>query len=213
MIDTIIFDAEGVVIDTESIWDLGQRIFLRRRGIEYEREKIKHLLTGKSLSEGASVMQRAYGFPGDPADLGRERLEIVKDLLLREVKFIEGFEDFFHGVRSTYKTCIATAMDLELFRLVDRRLGLSELFHGEIFTLADVGHQSKPNPDLFLYAASRLHSSPEKCVVIEDSPYGIEAARRAGMKCIGLATTYDPEKLAGADLIVARYSEIDLASF
>jgi beta-phosphoglucomutase-like phosphatase (HAD superfamily) len=56
-----------------------------------------------------------------------------------------------------------------------------------------------------------MNSDPQDCVVIEDSPYGIEAANRAGMKCIGLATTYEPEKLKGADFIVSNYREINLA--
>jgi len=212
MLDTIIFDAEGVVIDTESIWDLGQQIFLRRRGIDYDRGKIKHLLTGRSLAEGAAVMQGKYGFPGDPEELGQERLAIVKDLFRRQVKFIPGFEEFFSRVRSSYKTCVATAISKELLDIVDQRLGLSKLFQDRIFTLTHVANRSKPNPDLFLFAAAQLNSDPQTCVVIEDSPYGIEAAKRAKMKCIGLATTYDSEKLTGADLIVAHYAEIDLAS-
>jgi HAD superfamily hydrolase (TIGR01509 family) len=211
MIDTIIFDAEGVVIDTESIWDLGQQIFLGRRGIDYDRAKIKHLLTGRSLSEGAAVMQSEYSFPGDPEELGQERLAIVKDLFRHQVKFIEGFEEFFNRIRRFYKTCLATVMPKELLELADQHLGLSNLFCERIFTLNHIANRSKPNPDLFLFAATQLNSDPQDCVVIEDSPYGIEAANRAGMKCIGLATTYEPEKLKGADFIVSNYSEINLA--
>ncbi|HYA41010.1 MAG TPA: HAD family phosphatase [Syntrophobacteraceae bacterium] len=212
MIDTIIFDAEGVVIDTESLWDQGQRIFLKRRGIDYDRARIKHLLTGRSVAEGAVVIQREYGFPGDPDLLARERIEIAKELFRHEVKFIEGFEEFFNAIRSSYKTCIATVMPLELLEIVDRRLGLSKLFRHSIFTANHIGNRSKPHPDIFLFAAARLGSNPPNCLVIEDAPYGIEAAKRAGMKCIGLATTYEPDKLQGADRIVSHYSEIDLAS-
>jgi beta-phosphoglucomutase len=212
MIDTIMFDAEGVVIDTESIWDLGQQQFLRRRGIDYDRGTIKHLLTGRSLVEGAELMQGKYGFPGDPEELGQERLAIVKDLFRHQVKFIRGFMEFFNRVRNSYKTCIASAMSKELLDIVDQRLGLSKLFHDRIFTLTHVANRSKPNPDLFLFAAAQLDSDPQNCVVIEDSPYGIEAAKRARMKCIGLTTTYDSEKLTGADIIVAHYAEIELAS-
>ncbi len=210
MIDTIIFDAEGVVIDTESIWDLGQQEFLQRRGCHYDRERIKPLLTGRSLIEGVAVMQREYGFGGDLGALAQERLEIIKELFAREIRFIEGFPEFFDHVREEYRTCIATAMAPALLRSVDRRLGLSQLFHGQIFSLDDVDQRAKPDPALFLYAAAQLGSRPEQCLVIEDAPLGIEAAKNAGMKCIGLATTYKKHKLRAADLVVNAYAEIDL---
>jgi beta-phosphoglucomutase len=209
MIDTIIFDAEGVVIDTETIWDKGQEEFLRRRGFVYDRERIKPLLTGRTLAEGVRVMQEAYGFGGDPDELARERADIVRELFATEVDFVEGFGDFFNKVRDRYKTCIATAMDQELLVLVDRNLGLSELFAGHIYTLADVGFRSKPNPDVFLYAARQLGSEPGNCVVIEDAPHGIEAARRAGMRSIGISTTYEHDKLLAADLVVDEFDQID----
>ena len=62
MIDTIIFDAEGIVIDTEAVWDKGQEIFLQRRGFVYDRERIKPLLTGRTLAEGVEVMKQVYQF-------------------------------------------------------------------------------------------------------------------------------------------------------
>ncbi len=97
-----------------------------------------------------------------------------------------------------------------LLELVDHRLSLSALFENRIYTLVDVGYRSKPNPDIFLYAAQQLRSFPENCVVIEDAPHGIDAARRAGMRCIAISTTYDCEKLQNADVVVNSYSEIDL---
>jgi beta-phosphoglucomutase len=79
--------------------------------------------------------------------------------------------------------------------------------------LIDVEQRSKPNPDLFLHAAGRLEARPENCVVIEDAPHGVEAARRAGMKCIALTTTYDRRKLSQADIVVDTFDQIDLATF
>jgi len=210
MIDTIIFDCEGIVADTEDIWDIGQREFLRRRGFVYDRQKIKPLLTGKTLLEGTRILKRECGFSGDSEKLALERKDIVKDLLEHKIQFIEGFIDFFSRVRGAYKTCIATSMDEDLLEIVDRRLGLSKLFEGKIFSLANVGYNSKPDPRIFLYAAQQLGSISENCLVIEDSPYGVEAAKRAGMKCIGMTTTYDRDMLRQADLVVESYSEIDL---
>jgi beta-phosphoglucomutase len=210
MIDTIIFDNEGVVVDTEAIWDRGQTEFLRRRGFAYDREKTKPLLTGASLEEGACALMHQYGFGGNPAELARERMEIVFELFEKEIKFIDGFRDFFEQIRGRFKTCIATAMSPELLEIADKKLGLSALFQGRIFSAADVGFRTKPRPDLFLYAADRLESKSENCVVIEDAPFGIEAARRAGMSSIGLTTTYPHRQLRKADLIVGSFQEIDI---
>jgi beta-phosphoglucomutase-like phosphatase (HAD superfamily) len=101
-------------------------------------------------------------------------------------------------------------MDQNLLKLVDQRLNLSALFENKIYTLDKVGYRSKPNPDIFLYAAQQLGSLPESCVVIEDAPHGIDAAKRAGMRCIAISTTYDAGKLEQADFVVNAYAEIDL---
>ena len=210
MIDTIIFDAEGVVIDTEGLWDRAQEEFLRQRGFEYDRDAIKHLLSGRSLIEGVEVMRDHYGFPGNPEQLAYERKEIVKESFARDIAFIDGFPEFFEEVRSRLKTCIATSLDEDLLAIATRQLHLFELFDDRIYSVADVQHRGKPEPDLFLHAADQLGSTADTCLVIEDSPNGVEAARRAGMRCIGVATTYERQRLRDADLVVGSFSEIDL---
>lgn len=210
MIDTIIFDAEGVVVDTEGVWDKGQEEFLRRRGCVYDRARIKPLLTGRSLIDGVRVLQNEYGFDGDLQEQADERAEIVRGLFATEVGFIEGFLDFFESIRGEYKTCIATAMDPNLLWPLCHRLGLDELFADRIYTLDDVGYRSKPDPDLFLLAASELGSDTARCLVIEDAPHGIEAAHRAGMLCLALTTTYEADELSKADFVFPGFSDIDL---
>jgi len=211
MIDTILFDAEGVVLDTESLWDRGQEVFLRRRGFVYDRERVKPLLTGRTMAEGVIIMQDIYGFEGNIQEQARERVEIVKDLFRNKARFMDGFLEFFSQVRKEFKVAVATAMDEVILAEVELHLHLDELFSGHVYTLSQVEFRSKPNPDLFLLAARRLNSCPNSCVVIEDAPHGIEAARRAGMHNIGLATTYRPEQLNDADIVVKTFDEIDMA--
>ena len=210
MIDTIIFDNEGVIIDTESVWDKEQDIFLGRRGIGYKKDRIKHLLSGRSITDGVKILKQEYNLSGDEMALSDERYAIIKNLFKSDVNFIEGFMDFYELVKHRYKTCIATSMDEELLNIIDKKLLLSELFGGNIYTLKHVSYKSKPYPNIFLYAAKELKSSPNNCLVIEDSPNGIDAARKAGMKCIGLATTYSDEKLRNANLTVKSFGEINI---
>ena len=126
--------------------------------------------------------------------------------------FIEGFAEFYQKIHGYYKTCIATALSGDLLASVERTLDLSSLFAGNIFSIADVGNTGKPQPDIFLYAARKLHASVEHCLVIEDAPLGVEAARHAGMKCLALTTTYKRKMLSAADWVVDGYAEIDLST-
>ncbi len=208
MIDTILFDAEGVVIDTEPMWDLAQKEFLRRRGVIYDRDKLKHLLSGRTAVEAIEVTKVECGISGDTQALHEERMELIRRQLEEHAGFIPGFMEFFQRVRPAFKTCIATAMAGELLRIVDQRLELSALFGGRVFSLATLGLPSKPNPDIFLHAAHQLGSTPGTCLVIEDAPHGVEAARRAGMKCIAITTTYDRARLRAADRVVDSFAEI-----
>lgn len=208
MIDTIVFDADGIVLDSEQAWVKGTTEFLRRKGFVYDKERLMPLMIGGSVEDGVRIMQKEYGFNGDAVELARERVELVKKHYEAELKFIKGFEEFYSKVYGKYKTCIATSLDSELLKIADEKLGLKKLFENKIFTIADVGFASKPKPDVFLYAAKKMNSKPQNCLVIEDSPRGVEAAKRAGMFCVALTTTNKKEMLARADMVVGSYQSV-----
>lgn len=208
MIDTLIFDAEGVVVDTQRLWDEEVHTLLEKRGVEYRREIIKPILAGRSLKDGAAKLIEYFGFDEDPGAMAMERKESISELFGAGIDFIDGFERFYSRIRDNYKTCIATAMDKDLLVRVDKRLGLSDLFSGSVFSIADVDYVSKPDPAIFLFAAKKMGSGASGCLVLEDAPNGILAARNAGMKCLALSTTFEPEALRGADFIVNGYAEL-----
>jgi beta-phosphoglucomutase len=211
LIDAILFDCDGVVLDSETIWDRCETEFLRRRGIAFDIARTKPLITGLGQRAGVLLLQEQYGVEGDPDALVVERLEIIRELFEQEVRFTEGFPEFYEEkVRGRYATCIATSMPEELFAVADRKLGIARFFEGHVYFPTHVGGRAKPAPDIFLYAAAQLGAPPERCLVIEDSPRGLEAARRAGMTSIGLATTHGPEVLGEADRVVSSFAEIEL---
>lgn len=208
-IDTIIFDLDGVIIDTEILWDKSQTEFLRQLGCIYEREKIKHLITGTSMIDGIRILQKVYAFSGNPEELVGMRIAITKEFFKNEISFMRGFEEFFERMKNkNYKMAIGTALDKELLEIVDEKLNLSKMFNGSVCCIQDVGNLSKPNPAIFLHAAKLVGSLPESCVVIEDGPRGIEAAINAGMRNIGITTTYTKEKLEDADFVVNSFNQI-----
>jgi beta-phosphoglucomutase-like phosphatase (HAD superfamily) len=210
MIDTIIFDLEGVIIDTPRLWDKSQKIFLEKKGVEYDRSVLKTLLTGKSLSEGVEIMKTMYNLEESLVELEKERRSVIDELFAGEINFILGFKDFFQKIKDNYKTCIASSLDKALFAEADRKLNISKMFGGQTFFIEDVGNISKPNPEIFLHSAKKLGSRPEQCIVIEDSPNGLKAAKAANMKSIGLLTTFDKSELGQADVLVNSYEEINL---
>jgi len=209
-IRAILFDSEGVVIDTESIWDKEQTLFLKKRGIDYNREELKPLLTGKSIIEGAKIIKDLYNLEENVQDLADERKNNIKSLFENNVEFVDGFIDFYNKVKDNYKICIVASTKRELLDLIDKKLNLKELFGGNVFCIEDINAKSKPNPEIYQYASEKLGVDVSNCLVIEDSPYGIEAAKNAKMKCFGITTTYDKELLSKADKIVDSFEEIEL---
>ena len=207
----IIFDMDGVVIDSERLYDIADTEFLRRRNSSFEKDKIVPLLAGKSLMDSTRILQGIYGFEGDVALLRDERRKILERTFLAELSFVDGFLEFHARlIRQGIPTCIATSSDDKLIALVDEKLGLSGIFNAKnIFKISDVGNKSKPDPAIFLHAAEKLQIAPRDCIVIEDAPYGVLAAKNAGMYCIALTTTRPREELTKADTIADSYSDIE----
>jgi beta-phosphoglucomutase len=208
-IKAIIFDAEGVVVDTEALWDKSQDVLLGRRGLLYDREYLKPKMAGQTLLEGAQLMVDYYGLNEKPIHIEQERKELIHDLFENEINFIDGFLPFIHSLSSTdLKISMATAMNKSLMKKVEAKLGLSNIFGKHIYFIEDVGSKSKPAPDVFLLAAEKMCIQPKDCVVIEDAPHGIEAANRAEMQSIGITTTFSKMHLSEASYIAEDFTEI-----
>lgn len=208
-IKAIIFDAEGVVVDTEILWDKSQEVLLGRRALEYDREYLKPRMAGQTLLEGAELMVDYYQLDEKPAAIEKERKELIHDLFENDIHFIDGFVSFIKMLNGSHlKKSIATAMNKTLMVKVEKKLRLQQFFGAHVYYIEDVGNKSKPEPDVFLYAAEKLGVKPSDCIVIEDAPHGIEAANKAGMISIGLVTTFSREHLQNADFIADDFENV-----
>lgn len=212
MISAIIFDLEGVVADTEPLWGQSVEILLKRRNIPYtpERQSIRHLMMGKTTEESIEILQDEFHFSGDIKEIAEERREIMRGLFKTKTRFIPGFSSFFTNITPSFACAIATSLEPEFITMIDLHLGIKALFNGHIYSIAQVQFKSKPNPDIFLFAAKKLSVSPKNCIVIEDAPNGVTGGKRAGMKVIAITTTTPREKLQNADEIVDGYNQIRL---
>lgn len=157
-------------------------------------------------------MRRLYPFEGDVKVLANERREIFGSLLETGMNFIPGFLDFCEHIKERHAIAVASSLERKFLTIVNTTVGLSRLFGDHIYSIEDIGFIAKPRPDIFLHAANKLGIAPSDCVVVEDSPHGVTAAKRAGMRCIAILTSTTRDNLAHADMIVADYSEIDLAA-
>ncbi len=198
---------DGVIIDSEHLWTEAQIILLRRRNKEYD-PNIKPKQIGRSQIEAVTILAQHHGLDEPIEALSRERLDIIRKLY-GEVNFMPGFQELLEQAKALdYKRAIATGSPQELFNVVNAKLKLEERV-GLCITVDRV-MRAKPHPDIFLLAASEIGVAPQQCVVVEDAPNGILAAKAAGMYAIGIAGTVSREQLLQADEIVTNFSEIDL---
>jgi HAD superfamily hydrolase (TIGR01509 family) len=178
----VIFDCDGVLVDSEVLSCRIDAEFLTEIGVPYTAEEIARQFLGVSLKTMISRIEsdRNCKLPDDFSDRLNRRLfgRFETDL-----KPIEGVREAILSL--PYPRCVASSSLPERIALSLRVTGLSDLFD-HVFSASEVP-RGKPAPDLFLHAANRMGVSPESCLVIEDSAAGVQAALAAGMRVIGFA--------------------------
>jgi HAD superfamily hydrolase (TIGR01509 family) len=173
----VIFDCDGVLVDSEPVSVRVLVDALRRKGVEMDEAEAYRRFLGRSLATVTKTMQEEFGVTADHAFLEDMR----HDLYLRfrsELKPVPGIADALAEL--TLPCCVASSSQPERIRLSLTLTGLIDRLEPHIFSAAMV-ENGKPAPDLFLHAADRMGVAPRDCIVIEDSPAGIEAGQRAGM--------------------------------
>lgn len=206
-----IFDLDGVLLDTEPLYTTATAEVAARFGKVYD-WSVKRDCIGRGTLEAARIIVESLGLPLTPEALVRERDRRLIELLARASE-IPGAEAFTRALAARgVPLAIATSTEAALYAIkaAPHRSWL------EIFAAAVCGDdprvaRAKPAPDIFLAAAQDLGAPPASCVVFEDSPFGVEAARAAGMQVIALPDpAMDRARYAGADAVVAGFAEIAL---
>lgn len=210
----IIFDLDGTIINTETIWDTASRELIKRRGIILDQKIELNLMSqihGLALHKSCLLIKETAQLSESLEDLIQEKTEIAHTLFKKHIEFIPGFIEF-HGQLATYnlKSGVATNATPETAELTDKILNLRQFFGEHIYNVAHVNFANKPDPALYLLAAQKLAVDPVACIAIEDSTHGVTAAKKAGMYCIGINTAHNRQALIDADSIVDSYSQIDL---
>ncbi|MFL5027664.1 MAG: HAD family hydrolase [Microvirga sp.] len=209
----LIFDCDGVLVDSEPLSCRIDAETLTECGVPYTAEEVARDFTGVSIKDQIAriEMERGIRLPDDFTErLNRTLFQRFET----DLKPIDGVRDAILSL--PFPRCVASSSIPERIALSLRVTGLADLFDN-IFSSTQVA-RGKPAPDLFLHAASRMNTLPEECLVIEDSIAGVQAARAAGMRVIGFVggSHCGPghaEKLrqAGAPVIIERMSDLPAA--
>lgn len=209
-IKAVIFDLDGLLINSEVIWDKTDMILLNKRGITPTSELfLKRLGTGHTPT--IKLYKKKFGIKDSVESLSTERLDIFYEILWKNLSLMDGAEELIKNLKAKRLVlAIATGgHNQEKLTRILKQLGIFNFF-----SVLVNGYQvknQKPYPDIFLYAARELGVDPAVCLVFEDAPSGIQAAKTAGMMAWGVNKNVfarDEMEKAGADEVFAILAEI-----
>jgi HAD superfamily hydrolase (TIGR01509 family) len=197
--DLVIFDCDGVLVDSERIAVGIDAMVLTRLGWEMSENEIVERFLGLSDESQAQEIEAHLG-RALPEGWQSEFDRLYREAYEARLRPVDGVVEALDRIR--IPACVASSGTHEKIRFTLGLAGLYERFDGHIFSVADVA-RGKPAPDVFLFAAERMGADPAGCAVVEDSPFGVQAARSAGMVPFGYAGGLVPaERLAAAGAIV-----------
>jgi HAD superfamily hydrolase (TIGR01509 family) len=199
MVKLVIFDCDGVLVDSERLAVRIDVQVLARLGWNLTEAEVVRRFVGASDAHFRSEVEAHLGRKLDD-DWEAEFKPLYRQAFQSELRPVPGIFEALE--RITRQTCVASSGTHEKIRFTLGLTGLYSRFRGRIFSATDV-ERGKPAPDLFLHAAQRMNVLPAHCAVVEDSVHGVEAARAAGMQVLAYGgSVTPPETLAGAGAAV-----------
>lgn len=206
--ELVIFDNDGVLVDSEILSNTLLAGCLTELGHPTTLEESIRDFMGSAMHRVHEIVHERSGrrLPEDFDEVFHARVFAAFE---RELQAVDGVVEVLEKLTADgARYCVGSSGSHERIRVGHRRTGLDRWFgDGRVFSAQDVG-RGKPAPDLFLYAAERMGVAPERCVVVEDSPLGVQAARAAGMDVYGYTAMTPAERLAGANGLFSDMREL-----
>jgi len=209
VIDAVVFDLDGVIIDSEELWDEVREGLARERGGRWS-EQAQADMMGMSSTEWSRYMHEVVGLPEPPDEINRE---VVRRMLVRyseHLPLIDGAVAAVKRVAADWPLGVASSSNRELIDQVLELSGLAPYF--KVTVSSEEAARGKPAPDVYLEAARRLGVEPVRSVAIEDSTSGIRSAHAAGMHVVAIPNRAFPppaDVLALADVVLESIKELD----
>jgi HAD superfamily hydrolase (TIGR01509 family) len=202
--ELVVFDCDGVLVDSDRISLRIQAERISALGLEMSYEECVRDFLGLGMPATLRILAERLGRPL-PEGWETELDAAVRDGFRRELTPVPGIAEALERIE--LPACVASSGNHEKMRLTLGLTGLWDRFAGRIFSADEVKH-GKPAPDLFLLAASRMSTPPERCIVVEDSPFGIAAAKAAGMSALGFAAATSAARLDAADAVFTAMEDL-----
>lgn len=214
MSKAVIFDMDGVIINSEVLYDEAFRKLVNLEGKELSQEHLNAVRGMEDIEIWKNLIDW-YELKESPEYYNERILEDIMVVFEKdpEISAIDGLLTLLEGLKvKGLRLSVASSADLNRIKVIVERLEIRDYF--EFLTSADEVSRAKPSPEIYLKAAEKMDLSPSECWVIEDSTNGVKAAKGAGMKCIGFRGPYDTEQDHSlADKQVIEHKEINLDWF
>jgi len=206
--DAVVFDMDGVLIQSEEVWDEVREAYVRERGGRYDAE-IQRMMMGMSSTEWSGYLHGHAGVPDEPAAINAEVVRRMLAAYRDHLPLIPGAADAVQRLAARFRLGLASSSNRELIDTVLDVAGLASFFTATVSS-EEVAH-GKPAPDVYLEAARRMSVAPEHCAAVEDSHGGIRSAKSAGMRVVAIPNpSYPPgeEALTLADVTIGSLDEL-----
>jgi beta-phosphoglucomutase family hydrolase len=209
MIKAVIFDMDGVIAETEHVHIKAEKQTMLKYGIQISEEEL-HEYTGTTAKRMFKELIEKYKLDTTFEKIFNEKEKILFGLLEEDTKPTKGAIELLHKLKEmNIKLGIASSSHRKLIRYVLKKLKITHLFDS-IVSAEDIVN-SKPHPEIFLTSAKRLKVNPAACLVVEDSKLGVQAAKKAGMKCLGyINPSSGNQDLSKADIVTDDFSKLDV---
>jgi HAD superfamily hydrolase (TIGR01509 family) len=209
VIDAVVFDLDGVILDSEELWDEVREGLARERGGRWS-EQAQADMMGMSSTEWSRYLHEVIGLPETPGEINREVVRRMLSRYSEHLPLIDGAVDAVKRLAAHWPLGVASSSNREL---IDRALELSGLApYFKVTVSSEEVERGKPAPDVYLEAARRLGVEPSRSAAIEDSAGGIRSAHAAGMQVVAIPNRAFPppaDVLALANVVLESIKELD----
>jgi HAD superfamily hydrolase (TIGR01509 family) len=206
--EAVIFDLDGVLLDSEQVWNQAKEQLVRERGGRWRDEAPRDMM-GMSSPEWSAYLRDELGVDLDPQVISDEVVRRLERIYRDELPLLDGAVEAVERLAGHWPLGLASSSNREIIDLFLELSGLAPTF--AVTISSEEVERGKPAPDVYLEAARRLEAETSRCVAIEDSENGIRAAHAAGMRVLALPNPHyppDPEALADADEVLGSLHEL-----
>jgi len=209
VIDAVVFDLDGVIIDSEELWDEVREDLARERGGRWSAQAQADMM-GMSSTEWSRYLHEVVGLPEPPGEISREVVERMLARYSESLPLVDGAVDAVKRLAAHWRLAVASSSNRELIDRVLEVSGLAPYF--EVTVSSEEVGRGKPAPDVYLEAARRLGVDAARSVAIEDSASGIRSAHAAGMHVVAIPNRAFPppaDVLTLASVVLESIEELD----